>query len=133
MRVVVTGSRKWENEGVVLARLAMLPKGSVIAHGDASGADRCADRAAKALIMERHIYPAHWNDGGRKAGPLRNQHMLEDFKPDLVIAYPLPDSKGTWERVKRAQKAKVPVEIYGEGSYTGPEFEAELQPRVMAR
>jgi hypothetical protein len=31
---------------------------------------------------------AEWERLGRKAGPIRNQRMLEEGKPDLVVAFP---------------------------------------------
>lgn len=42
-----------------------------------------------------------------KLGPLRNQRMLEEGKPDLVVAF--PGGGGTKDMVRRAAKAGVPI------------------------
>ncbi len=59
--------------------------------------------------------PANW-ERGRRGGPLRNQRMLDEAKPDWVVAFPTEKSKGTWDMVRRAEKAGVPIWIvrYGE-------------------
>ena len=35
--------------------------------------------------------------------------MLDDFKPDLVIAFPLPSSIGTRDMIRRAKAACIEV------------------------
>jgi hypothetical protein len=54
------------------------------------------------------IFPANWKKHGRAAGPMRNQQMLDEGKPDLVIAF--PGGSGTADMVRRAKAAGVPVE-----------------------
>ena len=44
---------------------------------------------------------------GKRAGPLRNQRMLDEGKPDLVVAF--PGGGGTKDMVRRAVKAGVSV------------------------
>ena len=46
-----------------------------------------------------------WKKYGKKAGPLRNQQMLEEGKPDLVVAF--PGGNGTADMVRRAKKANI--------------------------
>lgn len=41
------------------------------------------------------------------AGPIRNQQMLDDGKPDLVVAF--PGGKGTADMVRRARVAGIPT------------------------
>ena len=53
------------------------------------------------------IPPGEWDEIGKKAGPLRNQRMLDEGKPDLVVAF--PGSGGTKDMVRRAVKAGVSV------------------------
>ena len=52
--------------------------------------------------------PADWKRYGRGAGPARNQAMLVEFNPQLLVAF--PGGKGTADMVRRAQKAGVRVE-----------------------
>jgi hypothetical protein len=57
-------------------------------------------------------YPAQWAKYGKKAGTIRNCQMLNEGHPDIVLAFPLPGSIGTWHMVKIAKKAGVGVIVY---------------------
>ena len=52
-------------------------------------------------------YPADWQKHGRAAGPIRNQQMLDEGKPDLVVAF--DGGRGTADMIARAEKAGVRV------------------------
>lgn len=53
------------------------------------------------------------NDGAwPAAGNRRNVRMLDAEKPDLVLAYPDPESRGTWHCVKAALARNIPVAIW---------------------
>lgn len=52
-------------------------------------------------------YKADWKKLGRSAGPVRNQQMLDEGKPDLVVAF--KGGVGTADMVRRAKKAGVEV------------------------
>jgi hypothetical protein len=52
---------------------------------------------------------AAWHEHGRGAGPIRNRQMLEEGRPDLVVAF--PGGHGTAGMIKLALKAGVPVEM----------------------
>ena len=75
--------------------------------GDQTGADFYAVEWAKEALMPFHVYPADWDQHGPKAGPLRNQQMLEQESPAAVIAF--PGSKGTRNMVSLAERAGVRV------------------------
>lgn len=79
----------------------------VIIHGGAIGADTLAGKYAKEnnIFVER--YPADWDKYGKVAGPIRNKQMLDEGKPDLVIAF--PGGKGTAHMVKIAKEANIKV------------------------
>lgn len=113
--ILITGSRYWTNEALIRAVLEQLPRGSIVVHGhNPRGADAIADRIAQELGLEVRRYPADWDTHGKQAGPLRNQQMLDEQQPDEVHAFPLPDSRGTWDMVRRARAAGVPVHVHGE-------------------
>lgn len=57
-------------------------------------------------------YYAEWNKYGNRAGPLRNIRMLEEGKPDLVIAFPTPSSRGTHHMIKISQDAGVRTVVH---------------------
>lgn len=109
-RVIVCGSRTWDDEFWLASRLAQLPAGSVIVQGGARGADRIAQKAARRLGFKVERFPADWETHGKAAGPIRNQQML-DAGADLVLAFWDGDSRGTQDMVTRAKLALVPVEI----------------------
>ncbi len=78
-----------------------------IISGKARGADQLAVQYAVVNFLEFTEYPANWELHGRKAGVLRNQQMLDEGKPDLVVAF--PGGVGTADMVRRAKKANVEV------------------------
>lgn len=122
IRVLVCGGRNYDNQVAVdreLDRLFEQHGGCmVVIHGDACGADACANAWAMAkrvtgasVTIER--FPAQWRGANgkgpldRSAGPLRNHRMLRQGKPQLVLAF--PGGRGTADMVDRARAAGVPV------------------------
>lgn len=109
MRVLVCGGRDFRDWGRVMETLDGLNaehKIRTVVHGCARGADELADHWAR--IREKHVmrFPANWAQG-KAAGPLRNQRMLEEGKPGLVVAF--PGGRGTADMVSRAKAASVKV------------------------
>jgi len=82
-----------------------------IIHGDAPGADTLADKFAYTYGTNLEVYPANWREHGKAAGPIRNKQMLDEGKPDLVIAFWDGKSPGTQNMIEQAQKAGVPVKV----------------------
>lgn len=113
MRVLVCGGRDYERvsqiHGALDALLREIPHGCmrVIQGGCASGADRVAREWCVSREVEYLNYSANWVAHGKAAGPIRNQRMLDDGKPDLVLAF--PGGRGTADMVRRAKAAGVPV------------------------
>ena len=110
-RILVTGSRNWKDEEAIRRELEEFPQGTPLAHGAAPGADRIADKVGRSLHLIVVPFPADWQRHGNGAGPIRNQRMLDEFRPTLVIAFPLPESVGTWDMVRRAKAKGVEVRI----------------------
>ena len=110
MRVLVCGSRQWTDYRVIERRLQALPPETVIIEGEARGADKTARKIAEHLGFEVKPFPADWIKFGLAAGEIRNQQMLDEGKPDLVLAFSMPDSIGTKHMIRRAKKAGIPVE-----------------------
>lgn len=84
-----------------------LPKDVTVIHGAAVGADSLAGEWAVVNWCAEEPYPADWASHGKAAGPIRNQRMLDEGKPDLVVAF--PGGRGTADMVRRAKAAGVPV------------------------
>ena len=113
MRVLVCGDRNWEDAQTIRRDLLGFPTGTVIIQGGCRGADRLARRVAEELGLQVEEYPADWRRYGRGAGPVRNQRMLKEGGPDLVLAFhpDLTESKGTKDMVGRARKAGIEVRV----------------------
>lgn len=110
-RVLVCGGRRFDDEGMFLsamnqALIAVWDQITVI-HGAASGADSLADKWARLLGWPVLEFPADWQAHGKAAGPIRNQRMLDEGRPDLVVAF--PGGRGTADMVRRAKAAGVEV------------------------
>ena len=117
-KILICGSRNWRDMGPIslylheAVRAAGGPGGVQVIHGDAAGADRAADRAARKLGIEVFCEPAQWETYGKAAGPIRNQLMLDKYKPDEVIAFRTSGkSNGTDHMIKCARKAGIPVTV----------------------
>lgn len=114
MRVLVCGDRNWSDYKAIARELSLLPVNTVIIHGNARGADSLAHLAAEELNYIVEAYPAEWDRYGRSAGPIRNQRMLVEGKPKLVLAFhpDLARSKGTGHMVQIARQAGVEVKVF---------------------
>ena len=135
VRILVTGSRLWadvEKLQRVLDETAAgyatvtirhgqcdprNTKGQVVKWGYAAarpdlgpflGADWLADRYALQRGWTTERFAADWNTYGNAAGSIRNQRMLDTSpRPTLVIGFPLGDSPGTRDCMRRARAARV--------------------------
>ena len=129
MRVLVCGGREFEDTALAFAVLDRLHRErccTVLIEGDARGADRIAGAWADARGIEHRVFPADWQGLGRKAGPIRNLQMLQEGKPDLVVAF--PGGRGTAHMVHCAGEAGVPVLQVGlDGQVTEDSSHAEAQ------
>lgn len=110
MRLLVCGDRNWKNYNAIYDWISTL-RPSVVIQGEARGADSLAKKAAEELGIRVLSFPAEWKKYGRAAGPLRNEKMLEEGKPDLVLAFhnDISKSKGTKDCIKRAREKGIPV------------------------
>lgn len=128
-RVLVCGDRHWTNQQLIIDTLSKLhqDKGvEVVIEGEngsfywqgkvkvvSIGADLMSRVAAERLSIPVLPFPALWRHYGLKAGPIRNQQMLTEGKPTLVLAFHpfIENSKGTKNMVQIAQRAGIPVQI----------------------
>ena len=121
-RILICGSRDWSNIDIIKCRLDKFDSNSTVIHGDCRGADKIAGGLAKSMGMKIEVYVADWKIYGKSAGPSRNQKMLDDGKPTIVIAFhnDIDNSKGTADMIARAKKLGIPTEILTEDSmYSG--------------
>ena len=117
MRVLVCGGREFDDWRLLNETLLKLTYNEgtgvnldevVIIQGGAKGADFLGKVWAIYHIgVTYEDYPADWKTYGKAAGSIRNQQMLDEGKPDLVVAF--PGGNGTADMVRRAKKAGVEV------------------------
>lgn len=111
LRVLVCGGRDYADRDRVWNELSRLDfergRFAVVIHGYASGVDAEADNWALACGRRVCGFRAEWHRLGRAAGPVRNQRMIDEGKPDLVIAF--PGGRGTADMTRRARAAGLEV------------------------
>lgn len=110
MRVLVCGGRNFHDRRAVddaLDRLHQKRGIDFLIVGGTSGADYLAWQWAEGLGVPCGVYNAAWKEHGRRAGPLRNQRMLDDGKPDGVVAF--PGGSGTADMITRARRVGLTV------------------------
>src|ERR1700749_4290337 len=110
MRVLVCGGRSFTDQRLLEATLDRLHHAHVfttLIEGDAIGADRMAGAWAEAQGIAHEVFKADWEGLGSKAGPLRNQRMLDEGRPDLVIAFPGTSGTAHMKRIARAAGVTV--------------------------
>lgn len=117
MRLLVCGSRSYSDYRTVDEILDGIHKAhnvSVLIEGGALGADRFARMWARTRNIDVNTFEADWAHHGRSAGMQRNERMLREGKPELVVAFvdkPLHQSKGTANMVNLARRDSVPVSV----------------------
>ena len=111
MKVLVCGGRDYADAQRVAMTLVGVDAGAepitAVISGCAPGADTLGERWAIDRGIDVERYPADWAKHGRAAGSIRNQQMLDEGKPDLVVAF--PGGRGTADMVRRAKAAGVAV------------------------
>ncbi|WP_271898272.1 SLOG family protein [Candidatus Phyllobacterium onerii] len=126
MKVLVCGGRKYSDKVTVWGWLqAIHLKHGIdrVIQGGADGADKLALKWCLDQSIECWNVPADWTDLSQpdavikarrdgtkydaKAGSRRNQRMLDEGRPDVVVAF--PGGTGTADMMRRAVKAGVRV------------------------
>jgi len=114
MRVGIVGSRTFPQLQLVEWFIRDLPAGVVVVSGGARGVDRAAEDYARARGLEvvtflpdlegckerRDFTPRYY---------ARNQKIADNA--DLIVAFTEKDYGGTWDTIRRARVAHVPVKI----------------------
>jgi hypothetical protein len=137
MRILITGSRKWDDFDMI--REALTEHTSHISdmstvtlvHGGAVGADSMAGHLAEQMGMVVEKHPANWDScgpdcnpkhlkprpGGRsfycpRSGFVRNDKMVK-LGADICLAFSLNASRGTEMCADMAEKSGIMVHRYG--------------------
>ena len=121
-RIMVTGYRNWTNKAVIYNAIMgeldftdgfdtynyMLIQGECPVGG--------ADEIAKNIALDMYIpvlsVPAKWEVLGKGAGPIRNEFMVNVYKPDVVLAFIDTKSKDTVHAANHAESRGIPVKRF---------------------
>lgn len=111
MKVLVCGSRHFNDYELLKKTLDELPTITEIIEGEARGADSLGKEYGIRRGITVRAFPAFWDKHGKAAGAIRNNQMLSEGKPDMVLAFLARDSRGTKHMIEIAQKAGVETKI----------------------
>lgn len=109
MRVLITGGRYYRDEEFVHTVLSQIPVDEII-HANCNGADLIADLWAWSNNVKITVYKSCWKKYGVLAPVIRNEYMITDSKPDLLIAF--PGNEGTQNMIKLARKHNLKLIDY---------------------
>jgi hypothetical protein len=114
MRVIVTGDRFWFRHRLaaqVLGRLvAQDGPDLVIVHGNETGVAESFATAAPGLGVAAEAHPAEWDRLGERAGPIRNQEMVDAGAARcLAFHRAISASKSTKGCCRQAIQAGIPT------------------------
>ena len=126
--LVVTGSRDWDgNPDSIMGTLRDFAARFTgyrpeLWHGACQGersVDTLAADRAVALGWKVVPFPADWRGLGKRAGPVRNRQMIGnvvetigEFDRVECHAWPMPNSRGTWDCVNVARKSGIVVVVH---------------------
>lgn len=109
MKIAVVGSRRFNNYDLLKQVLDKHGKASLIISGGAKGADTLGQRYAKENGLIMHIRYPDYRRYGRKAPLVRNVLIALDCEE--MIAFPMPNSSGTWHVIRKAKQFHKKVYI----------------------
>lgn len=119
--VCVTGGRDYSDRDnvlqVVTALAVFYGEELRCMDGAAKGADTLFHEAAVSLGVRTKRFPADWNTHGKKAGPIRNQEMVDYLvwcrtQGHSVQVVAFPGGTGTANMIERAERAGIDVDRF---------------------
>lgn len=111
MKLAIVGGRTFKSYPLLCKEVKkfcgdVMPE--LIVSGGARGADRLAERYAKENQIKMKVLKPDWTKG-RRSGLTRNTDIVN--ASTHVIAFVMPESRGTWDTIKKAQRKGIPVKI----------------------
>lgn len=112
MKLIISGSRNMNSydffEEQVFKIIGAKFFTEVLTGCNPDGADHFADMFARKYQINFHRLAAHWTVHGDKAGPWRNDRLVQAICPeDTIVAFPGPASKGTRDFIAKAIKVTL--------------------------
>lgn len=116
MRILVTGSRDWDDRATIYRALEEARGDTphdqmVLVEGGATGADSIALAYAESMDWGIEEHRAKWPVYGRRAGIIRNVEMV-DAGADICLAFIKDNSPGATHCAGYAEATGIPVKRY---------------------
>lgn len=114
MRILITGSRNWNDEEVIKEALKDAFTGyatTLVSGACPTGADAMCEKIAEEMgwTVERH--PADWEKYKKKAGFIRNSFMV-GLGADICYAFIRDGSRGASGTAELALRNHIPLVVY---------------------
>ena len=112
-KLLVSGYRNYSDfDNIELSIIQLLgdEKDVTIIHGGCYGVDSIADQTADKHGFKKQVFNADWSKG-KSAGPIRNERMIVEGKPDYGLVFLSKHSVGTRNMVKLLVKYRIPHRI----------------------
>lgn len=106
-KIIIAGSRNFNNYSLLQSSVDNILCNYIeydfeFVSGGARGADKLGERYAEEAGYIPKIFEADWGEFGKSAGYFRNTTMGN--YADMLIAFPLGESKGTWHMINYMKK-----------------------------
>lgn len=112
MNLAIVGSREITDYAIVFEKASKIVEKNKVTHivsGGAKGVDTLARRFAEEKGIPLLEFKPDYSTYGRGAPLQRNTTIVEHS--DVVLAFVTPNSKGTWDTIKKAEKMGRIVKI----------------------
>lgn len=110
VRILISGYREYTDYDRMQAIIKSLSDSPHLILGDCRGTDLTALQIALNNGWSYVTFTADWSQGLR-AGPLRNERMIVEGKPDLALLFLSPNSKGTLNMKNLCDRYHIPYSI----------------------
>ncbi len=110
MKIAIIGSRTFDNYELLQETLKQYKsKITLVVSGAAKGADSLGEKWALKNSINTLIFPADWEQYGKRAGFIRNEDIIKNC--DCCIAFWDGKSTGTKHSISLCEKYNKPYKI----------------------
>jgi predicted Rossmann fold nucleotide-binding protein DprA/Smf involved in DNA uptake len=113
MKLGIVGSRLFNNYEFIKNKILdnfNVKNIDTIVSGGARGVDLLGEIFADEFGIQKDIAKPDWSKYGKGAAFIRNQEIID--RSDVLIAFPIKSSGGTWDTIRKAQKAGKRVLVF---------------------
>jgi len=112
VRIVICGDKQWSDYGLVekvLSRINSVSRIECLIEGGRKGVDEWAFFAILKIQPTAKIVEMLPNWQIKNTGSVLNQQMLDEGKPDLVVAFHDDIDEWTKDMLEKAKERRIPV------------------------